>query len=443
MKKTVADNSLRRIKEDIRADAEVARARASQSVLRGIAPGSIGQIAAPRDRFEIDELSNSHFVDFLERAYAALLRRTPDSSGFAEQVRLLESGRSKIEILGNLRFSGEGRAIGVRVPWLLPRYLLAKVTSVPVLGYAIEWLMCIGGLPRMLRHQRAADAYHAARTHELKGQLSGIVDQLEMLREDVARLERERAGVETQLQQFGDRFPLVHSEIGGAFNEIRDLRHLVLSMNHWLASLRQNLATLEAAEGEQLRKRDPLYAEIFAQTQLADQTRLPRFQQWASEFAAMLPAKAEVLDIGSGLDWLQCLSERGLNVTGVNTSNEVGERARAVGIAIAVAEPSVVLARLADQTMDAISILDFPALLRSLAAPTLLENLRRVLRPGGKLVLGVGPESATLIDSLEGRAAVPMSVELIERTLRVSGFVEIRRMAAQGDAQCIFASWPS
>ena len=442
MKKTVADNSLRRIKEEIRADAAVARVRALQSSLRGTAPASLGQIAPPRERFEIDELSNAHFVDFLERAYAALLRRTPDSSGFADQVRLLETGRSKIEILGNLRFSGEGRAIGVRVPWLLPRYLLAKATRIPVLGYVIEWLICLGGLPRILRHQRAADAFHAARVHELKSELPRIADQLEMLREEMARLERDRAGVEVQLQQFSDRFPLVHSEVGNAFNEIRDLRHLVLSMNHWLASLRQNLSKLEAAEGEQSRKKDPLYAEIFSQTRLADRSRMPRLQQWAEDFSTSLPPSAEVLDIGSGLDWLQCLSARGLNVIGVNTSNEVGERAREVGISIAVAEPSVVLARVADQAMDGVSILDFPALLRSLAAPTLLEILRRVLRPGGKLILGLGPESATVIDALEGRAGAPMNIELIERTLAVSGFVEIRRVAAPSNAYCVFASLP-
>ncbi len=442
MKKTVADNALQRIKEEIRTDAEVARARASQSVRRGSAPASLGQIAPPRERYEIDELSNAHFVDFIEHAYAALFRRTPDSAGFAEQVRLLETGRSKIEILGNLRFSGEGRAIGVRVPWLLPRYLLAKATRVPVLGYAIEWLMCVGGLPRLLHHQRAADAFHAARIHELKNEFRGIVDQLEMFREDLARLERERTGVNLQLEQVSDRFPRVHSEVASAFNEIRDLRHLVLSMNHWLASLRQNLATLEAAEGEQLRKRDPLYSEIFEQSRLADHARAPRLQQWASDFADMLPPKAEVLDIGSGLDWLQFLTARGLKVTGVNTSNDVGERARGVGIVIAVAEPSVVLARLADQAMDAVSILDFPALLRSLAAPTLLQNLRRVLRPDGKLMLGVGPESATIIDALEGRAAAPMSIELIELTLSVSGFVEIKRINAPGGMHCIFASLP-
>lgn len=442
MKKAVTDNSLRRIKEEIRAEAVAARLRAEQSTQMASAPALLGRIAPPRNRLTIKELSRFQYVDFIEQAYASLLRRTPDSTGFAAQVRLLETGRSKIEVLGNLRFSGEGREIGVHVPWLLPRYLLAKSTRIPLLGYVIEWLMCIGGLPRILRHQRAADAYHAARNHELKRELPEVMNQFDLLREEMARFERERAGVDTQLQQFGERFPLVHSEIGGAFNEIRDLRHLVLSMNHWLASLRQNLSALEAAEVEHSRGKDAMYADIFEQVTRADPTRARRLDQWSAAFAATLPATPDVLDIGSGTDWLQRLSGLGVSVTGINANNEIGQRARDAGITVAVAEPSEVLARIADQSLDGVSILDFPALLRSMSAPALLEALFRVLRPGGKVIVGSGAESATITDRLEGRAAAPLDEGLIERASRACGFVEIQGIAAAGEMHCVIVSRP-
>lgn len=442
MKIPDTDNSLRRIKEEIRADAQVARARAAHTARTARAPKSLGTLAPARDEFAIDELASFHFIEFIERAYVALLRRTPDSTGFEAQVRLLEAGRSKIEILGNLRFSGEGRAVGVRVPWLWPRYLLAKSTRIPVFGYAIEWLMCLGGLPRMLRHQRAADAYHAARNHVLERDLAKLAEQIDTLRDEAERLERGQVGAAAQLQQFGDRFVPVHAEIGKTFHEIRDLRHLVLSMNHWLASLRQNLAALETAETEQTRKADALHGDVAEQMLKADQRRPMRLEKWAGNFAEGLSASAEVLDIGSGLDWLQSLSRCGLNVTAVNPNNEIGQHIRDAGITIAIAEPPVVLARIGDKTLDGATILDLASLLRGMPAVILLDILRRVLRPGGQVLFGTGTESATITDRLEGRASALVDADLIEHALKASGFVKIRRIASADNDYCVVASQP-
>ncbi len=390
----------------------------------------------------IDELASFHFIEFIEHAYAALLRRTPDSTGLEAKIRLLEAGRSKIEILGNLRYSGEGREIGVRVPWLWPRYLLAKSTRIPILGYAIEWLMCLGGLPRILRHQRAADAYHAARIHVIERDIAKLAEQIDTLRDETMRLERGQLAAAAQLQQFGERFVPVHAEIGKAFHEIRDLRHLVLSMNHWLASLRQNLAALETAEAEQARKADVLHAGVAEQMLKADQRRPIRLEKWAGNFAEGLSASADVLDIGSGLDWLQSLSRRGLNVTAINPNNEIGQRIRDAGITIAVAEPPVVLARIADQSLDGVTILDLAPLLRGMPAVILFDILRRVLRPGGQVLFGMGPESATITDRLEGRASALVDGDLTEHALQVSGFVEIRRIDSADNGYCVVASQP-
>ncbi len=505
MKISDTDNQLRRVKEEI--------ARARQTSRPAAAPKSMGAVAPARAAFTIDELASFHFIAFIENAYASLLRRAPDSTGLNAQICLLEAGRSKIEILGNLRYSGEGRAIGVRVPGLWPRYFLAKSMRVPILGYAIEWLMCLGGLPRMLRHQRAADAYHAAHDHVIGRDLASLAEQLHPLRDETlrlehgqARLERGQVDVATQLQQFGERFGPVRAEIeksfheirdlrqlvlsinhwlaslrenlatletaeaeqarkaGGmhadvseqlqqfgerftpvraeiekSFHEIRDLRHLVLSMNHWLASLRQNLAALETAEAEQARKAGAMHADVAEQLLKADQRRPIRLEQWAATFTKGLSASAEVLDIGGGLDWLQALSRYGLSVTTINSNIEIGQRIRDAGITIAVAEPSVVLARIGDQTLDGVTILDLAALLRGMPAVILLDILRRMLRPGGQVLFSIGPESATITDRLEGRGSALVDGDLIERALQVSGFVEIRRIASVDGSYCVVA----
>jgi SAM-dependent methyltransferase len=444
VKKAVAENPLRRIKDEIRAEAETARVRFAQSASQSppVAPGTISVLKSLRDEYSIDELAKLHYTRFLDQAFAALLRRPPDSAAYSLQVRFLEEGYSKVEILGNLRYSSEGRAVGVRVPWLLPRYLLAKATRIPLLGYVLEWIMCIGGLPLLLRHQRGADAYHAARNLELRQELAKLTDEASALRAEIARLDVDRASVSTQLQQLSDRFAPVHSELGQAFNEIRDLRHLVLSMNHWLASLRQNLTSLEAAEAEQARKTDVFCADISSEILATDPARPARLGQWAAMFASQLPVSADVLDVGSGLDWLQALSSRGLKITGVDPNHESGQRARNAGITSVVADPPIVLARMADGSIDGVTALDIAPVLRSLPAPTLFEILRRVLRPGGRLLFGLGQEPNSIADRLEGRASAITDGKLIAHALQASGFIEVSRSEAGDGAVCIVARQP-
>ncbi|HET9032958.1 MAG TPA: hypothetical protein VFN25_08635 [Dokdonella sp.] len=442
MNSAVADNPLQRIKQEIRADAEQARARAAQGELRSgvTSPITLAILAERRNHYTIEELSRQHYTDFIEQAYFALLRRSPDSSGHRAQIRLLERGRSKIEILGNLRFSAEGREIGVRVPWLLPRYLLAKATAIPLLGYAVELLMCIAGLPRILRHQRGADAYHAARNIELRQALGIQVAENAALHEEIDRLEGEHSGLVAQLQQTSERFVPVHAELSQAFNEIRDLRHLLMSLNHWQASLRQNLSEMEVAEADQMRRRDGLNIDVSTRMLASDKSRASRVEQWTQLFADDLPDQAKVLDIGSGLDWLQSLTACNLSITGVDASNRAGQRAGEVGIKMAIADPSSVLARIADHSLDAVSILDIAPLLRSVPTLALLEILRRVLRPHARLLIGFAQEHGSIINRLEGHANVHADADLIEHALEVSGFVDIKRHSSSDGMHCVVAS---
>ncbi|MFZ1798009.1 MAG: hypothetical protein WAU14_14825, partial [Dokdonella sp.] len=68
--------------------------------------------------------------------------------------------------------------------------------------------------------------------------------------------------------------------------------------------------------------------------------------------------------------------------------------------------------------------------------------VRRIVRPSGQLLFGMGAESATIADRLEGRARAQVDGELIERALQTSGFVRIRRVAVGDDSYCLIASQP-
>lgn len=72
---------------------------------------------------------------FLVEAYSKFLGRAPDAEGAAHYQRALLRGRlTRIEVLGRLAYSPEGRARKSSVPGLAPAFLLATAYRIPVAG---------------------------------------------------------------------------------------------------------------------------------------------------------------------------------------------------------------------------------------------------------------------------------------------------------------------
>lgn len=202
------DDYLERVKAEIRAEADAARARAPLPRDDVAAPAVLARprqdgIERNRIDYAISELTGSHYSAFVDQAFRALLKRAPDDAGSAMQIRLLGAGASKAEVLGNLRWSPEGRRVGTRVRGLLPRYALAKLARVPVLGYFIDWSLALAGLPVLLRHQRAADTSVAARFDASVDAQRTHDDRLARLDAAIAELgaERDRRNADAEAQR--------------------------------------------------------------------------------------------------------------------------------------------------------------------------------------------------------------------------------------------------
>jgi hypothetical protein len=68
----------------------------------------------------VDRLTRYGDLEFVTKVYRGVLGREPDRMGLAHYLLELRSGLSdKIEILGDIRFSPEGKAKGVTVKGLL------------------------------------------------------------------------------------------------------------------------------------------------------------------------------------------------------------------------------------------------------------------------------------------------------------------------------------
>ncbi|GAA0712890.1 class I SAM-dependent methyltransferase [Dokdonella soli] len=416
------DDYLERVKAEIRAEAEAARAR---DPLPRIEPPPRASTRTPasdgieRERLDytIGELTGPDYRAFIDHAFHALLKRAPDDAGSAMQIRLLAAGAAKAEVLGNLRWSPEGRRVGARVRGLLPRYALAKLARVPVFGYFVEWGLVLAGLPMLLRHQRAADtsiaarfnaAADAQREHEqrlagLQGAFASLQGDFatlsaehdrrsEAIRDDIGRMRSSLDELERRTVVLEDRTRSIEQRSDASAREMIELRHYVHAANHWVTSLQRSLADLEDATAAERERADAFAAAIDEDADEAA-TRKRRYGDWSAALASRLPTGATVLDLGSGDGaWLEALGARMFVASGIEANHVLVTRAQQRHVRLAHGDPLAVLARCADASLDGITLSDSLLLAGIAATSELLRESRRALRPGGSLLVRVESE---------------------------------------------------
>ncbi|MEO7431639.1 MAG: methionine biosynthesis protein MetW [Dokdonella sp.] len=466
------DDYLERIKDEIRAEADVARHRdplpRADPPARSIPEAKSASAGVPIERERLDyalsDLTGIHYIAFVDNAFRALLKREPDEGGSHAQIRLLASGASKAEILGNLRWSREGKHVGARVHGLLPRYAIAKLARVPVLGYLVEWAIAFAGLAVMLRHQRAADTstaagFHAARDtqaraeSELRGLHSalgsehaalvaghaGLVAQhadslvrqqalndahdrrTEQLTIDL-RVAREQADV------MRDHTHALDQRLHASSDELVQLRHLVHTVNHWLVSLQRSLDDLESAEAASSERTDAL-AALVDEGPDAAAARNERYRNWSSALMQRLPAESSVLDLASGDGlWLDLLMSHGLDASGIEANVALVERTRAGGAAISVGDAMTALARCNDASLDGITLGRAALPDDRSGIDRLTREIGRVLKPGGLLLARIESEPFRI----EPQGASIMDARRWSAVFAAAGFAPAQVLPADG-----------
>ncbi|HUD41141.1 MAG TPA: hypothetical protein VMR06_04005 [Dokdonella sp.] len=445
------DTYLARIKDEIRAEADAARGRSPlpRREAPPAAPDPTAAADSPRVR-TIPELSAAHHLDFLHGAFRAILKRPPDGPGELVQLRLLAAGASKVEILGNLRYSPEGREVGVEIPGLRPRYLLTKLFRVPVIGYLAEWLLALAGLPKLMHHLRASDTYNAARARDTAAAIDArfadhtrdIAEHQKLIEEQLDRLNRgsdDLRRVQTELAGFVEVAQRRFAALDGALDAVRDLsgsriqtqidelRHHVLSMNHWLTSLRRSVAALEDADAQQPAR--TLAAAVAERRLGGDPLRPLRLAAWRDALAAEIAGGGRVLDLGSGADWQAALAARNLAVDGADAG----------GLPSFLDDPATALARSGDGELAALSLLDAAAVLRRLPAAELFAAAQRALRSGGMLLIAFTDGPVSIADRLDGRGGFDADPALFAQALEAAGFAEVRRCDAADGSPALLA----
>ncbi len=121
--------------------------------------------------YALADFLNFYDAAFIRQAYRGILGREPDAHGLQNYLERLHSGRvSKVEILGRLRYSPEGRARAVRVHGLLLPLIVAVAGRWPVVGYIWRWLAAWLRLPVFIGNFQRFES-DAARRFEQQSRL--------------------------------------------------------------------------------------------------------------------------------------------------------------------------------------------------------------------------------------------------------------------------------
>ncbi len=378
-----SDDPLDRIKAVIRADADTLRSRAT--LPERIANARSAELPSASGGTSIPELAGLAGPAFVDNAYRTILGREPDAQGHAQQMAALGAGANKIEILGDLRYSAEGRQRNVAIPGLRPRYLVAKLGRVPVVGAIVQWIVAALSLPHLLRHQRATEAALAVNFGDVRSALAIAEQRFADSEQRDADLRRDLGSAVEELSSRITRTEKAAHEIRVYIESmnasVAELRQLALTMNHWTIEVRKSVAAIEAAEADERTQRDEREAAATLAARARDAGRAERLAAWADELARRAPSRATVLDLGIGADWLAALGARGFAASAIETNSALHRDARERKLDVTLGDPAALIARIEDASLDALTV-DARAFDVRLAG-----EAQRILKRGGVLVV--------------------------------------------------------
>ena len=128
--------------------------------------------------YTLGELLQFRDKHFIRNAFLTLLHREPDSSGLQHYlIKLREGALTKVDILGRLHYSREGRLINTKIKGLLAPFIIQSAYHIPVLGNLMavaSLLLRSSALIRRLRAMEAQNDYRHTQTDSVAGRITRL-----------------------------------------------------------------------------------------------------------------------------------------------------------------------------------------------------------------------------------------------------------------------------
>src|SRR5688572_31000196 len=406
---------------------------------------------------------------FVETAYRLLLGREPDAAGLAHGIHQLRSGTlDKVDILGDLRQSPEGRARAVEIAGLKWRYTLRRFGRRRGIGWFVRWLLTMVRLPALgrvaQRHQAQIEqASVVADEHAAAIQLIGT--ELRELRAQTRTLATRMQTAETALGELFGAGRVASSRLDAAETGLADLVAALATAQQAFEVRHQHLSTANARLIQQLQElRGSVVHVPVTQTSPAAVARDPErpaddLDNWYLAFedlfrgsreetkrsqeiyldyvaaAAAGTAAAGIIDIGCGRgEWLELLQEHGCIARGVDLNHAMVLDNRERGLDVVERDVLSYLADVPDASVGMVTGFHIIEHLRFDLLVRLFDECRRVLRTGGCMLFETPNPENLVVGAytfyFDPTHRHPLPPRMIEFVVRERGFadVEIRRL---------------
>lgn len=354
------------------------------------------------DHYHVNDLLRYHDRAFVEASYRAVLKRSPDQAEFLRDLKRLRTGYfNKIDLLADLRFSTEGKVKNVHLDGLFVPALVRRLGQLPLVGYPIRLAIALVRLPNLIRDQREFAGYVLAQNQEMADFIN--VMSVRLVEQSVA----ERKAITERQKNYesvaGTRLDELKE---GIFKEVADVRFRIGDVT------------------------DPQLESLYSA--LEDQFRGTReeIKERCREYLPFVKDSAPVIDLGCGRgEWLELLREAEIEARGVDGNHLQIEQCRARGLDVTEGDFLVNLKGMAAESVGAITGFHIIEHLSFNALVVLLNEVMRVLRPGGIVIFETPNPENVVVGShyfyLDPTHRHPLPSELMEFVFKHHGFRDI------------------
>jgi len=403
-----------------------------------------------KQAYTLGDLLQFSDTDFVETAYRALLRRPADNEGRNARLAGLRSGAiSKVDVLGDIRFSEEGMQRAIHVDGLLLPYKVSKWRRIPVLGALMTAALSVLRLPRLNRNLQLIEGASARETQRLgrlfnrlessvderyarfDAVLDNVTAQSDQLASRIEADERQfhalqasmdamsgaiQAKLEKPLQAALEKLRAQESTIDdlrsqlSQFSSASDARYEallatsgdnkrgILDVQRRLMAYLDGTQAQPAAAASAAPVADSDFGDILSAQYVSFENTFRGTREDIKQRAAhyldgldssdVKATNGLVLDLGCGRgEWLEVLAEHGYRGRGIDLNRVMVGEAKERGFDAVEADALAYLRSLPDESVAAITSMHLVEHLPYEVLIRLLDESMRVLRRGGLLFL--------------------------------------------------------
>ena len=102
--------------------------------------------------YKYSDFTQYNDIEFIKKIFIEVLKRTVDQQGLNYYLQLLKNReRTKEEIITEIRYTKEGKQIGVKIKGSKLKHIIFTISKIPILGKIFDWIILFINLPKYIK----------------------------------------------------------------------------------------------------------------------------------------------------------------------------------------------------------------------------------------------------------------------------------------------------